>query len=427
MRGWFVCACVLIVHWLALLFLFLESGPQNYHIDWDDRVGLRRSLGLFYYGLPTIDADDCNMETCFNRDWCGSSADDFTISLYPPGESIGIQGLDGTAVIPSKWWIDIRTALRHSKYFVEDPSKACVIVPNFEHTLATNEMGTTLQIAKTLRGLETWDRYGQPGFNHLLFNKHDDIGVEYDTSYAMVAKVGWSTLYYRPSFDIALFPPIGMNGLRDESGKRVEPWASGPDEKRHNKYFLTFLGTMRNHPLRPKMAKRFHDPENGVIIQDPKNCSAGCTPVNYMDALLHTQFALCPRGRGIYSYRTTEAVAAGAIPVLLGDDYAYPFSEIIDWRSFSVILPEASWEMTMEVLRSFTEEEIANMRRNMRIAYEKIFKNEQTLMDTTLDVLRMNIYGSRGGGHLSFGEYRHTAAHPFSHPLYFNPLPIPKA
>lgn len=35
------------------------------------------------------------------------------------------------------------------------------------------------------------------GSNHLLFNKNDDIGVEYDTSYAMVAKVGWSNLIYR--------------------------------------------------------------------------------------------------------------------------------------------------------------------------------------------------------------------------------------
>ena len=37
MRGWLLCACVMLIHWLALLFLFLESGPQNYHIDWGTR------------------------------------------------------------------------------------------------------------------------------------------------------------------------------------------------------------------------------------------------------------------------------------------------------------------------------------------------------------------------------------------------------
>ena len=138
----------------------------------------------------------------------------------------------------------MRALQRASKYFVEDPEKACVLVPNFEHTLASNEMGTPLVIAQTLRSLPTWERYGgpgiylfpacavvcrvcvvcvvsvcavmrvscpltrekrtHPGFNHLLFNKHDDVGVEYDPAYAMVAKVGWSTGHYRPAFDISL-------------------------------------------------------------------------------------------------------------------------------------------------------------------------------------------------------------------------------
>jgi hypothetical protein len=70
----------------------------------------------------------------------------------------------------------------------------------------------------------------------------------------------------------------------------------------------------------------------------------------------------------------------GAIPVILGDDYAFPYSELIDWRSFAVILPESSWETMMDVLHSFTIEEIARMRRNMGIAYNKFFKNDITLV-----------------------------------------------
>jgi hypothetical protein len=36
--------------------------------------------------------------------------------------------------------------------------------------------------------------------------------------------------------------------------------------------------------------------------------------VEYLDTLFHTQFTLCPRGRALYSYRTTEAIAAGTQP-----------------------------------------------------------------------------------------------------------------
>lgn len=118
-----------------------------------------------------------------------------------------------------------------------------------------------------------------PGFNHLLFNKHDDVGVEYDPAYAMVAKVGWSTGHYRPAFDISLNPPCGKGrpGLKDAAGHVVPTWWADPDRKRENKYFLTFLGTMRNYPLRRAIAERFHDPDNGVIIQVSELCRGGTT------------------------------------------------------------------------------------------------------------------------------------------------------
>jgi hypothetical protein len=61
----------------------------------------------------------------------------------------------------------LRALQRASKYFVEDPEKACVLVPNFEHTLASNEMGTSLVIAQTLRSLPTWERYGGPGIGSI--------------------------------------------------------------------------------------------------------------------------------------------------------------------------------------------------------------------------------------------------------------------
>jgi len=131
---WVVCVFVILLHWLALVFLYLESAPQNAHIifgqlthhsfiylyhkififfSWcaEDRAGFRRSVGLFVYGLPTVDADDCNMEICFNRTLCGPHPDNFTVSLYPPGDSMPIGGFYGSLVKPSKWWIRIRTAL----------------------------------------------------------------------------------------------------------------------------------------------------------------------------------------------------------------------------------------------------------------------------------------------------------------------------
>ena len=52
-------------------------------------------------------------------------------------------------------------------------------------------MDAPFRIARALRNLKYWNG----GLNHLLFNKHDDPNVQFDTGLAMVAKVGfWAIL-----------------------------------------------------------------------------------------------------------------------------------------------------------------------------------------------------------------------------------------
>lgn len=201
------------------------------------------------------------------------------------------------------------TLQKNNKYFVEDPSKACIIVPNFEHTLAANEAGTAMIITKTLRNSDTWNRYGLPGsqlsiykrlvsrmFTHIIYDQDPTIFSStrmttlgssmipltrwWPRSGGPISSTGTSfyflfhlyaslTIVLRPTFDISLAPPRGKSGegLKDKEGKAIEYWTGGPDQPRDNKYFLTFLGTLRNHPIRQKIAKLFHDPANGVYIQ----------------------------------------------------------------------------------------------------------------------------------------------------------------
>lgn len=59
--------------------------------------------------------------------------------------------------------------------------------------------------------------------------------------------------------------------------------------------------------------------------------------------LLNSTFVLVPRGDMPYAYRLIEALAFGAIPVVLSDEYILPFSELLDWPSFAVRWP-CAWE-----------------------------------------------------------------------------------
>lgn len=46
-----------------------------------------------------------------------------------------------------------------------------------------------------------------------------------------------------------------------------------------------------------------------------------------------------------------QVLAAGAIPVILADDWVLPFSGLVDWDSIAVRIPEKSWNDTLRILR----------------------------------------------------------------------------
>jgi len=76
---------------------------------------------------------------------------------------------------------------------------------------------------------------------------------------------------------------------------------------------------------------------NNIVSSKGKND----TRLSYTDMMRSTKFALVPRGDNKFSYRFTEALSAGAIPVYHGDNYMLPFRpELISWEKCAILLPE---------------------------------------------------------------------------------------
>ncbi len=74
--------------------------------------------------------------------------------------------------------------------------------------------------------------------------------------------------------------------------------------------------------------------------------------VSYGKLMRSTKFAMVPRGDNKFSYRITEALSAGAIPVFHADDYMFPFRpELVDWNKCGIILPEKdAGQPTLDVI-----------------------------------------------------------------------------
>ena len=52
-------------------------------------------------------------------------------------------------------------------------------------------------------------------------------------------------------------------------------------------------------------------------------------------------FALSPRGDAWFSYRLSEVLASGVIPIIISDGWVLPFEELIPWETLALVVAEA--------------------------------------------------------------------------------------
>ena len=112
---------------------------------------------------------------------------------------------------------------------------------------------------------------------------------------------------------------------------------------------------------------------------------------------LNATFVLVPRGDQPYSYRLIEALAYGAVPVVLSDEYILPFSEVLEWEAFSVRWPYARLSSLVSYLRTLSAARVCNMRRQARAVYASSFRSPDAQVTTLLSILaRRRAYINNG-------------------------------
>uniref|UniRef100_A0A7S3K095 Exostosin GT47 domain-containing protein n=1 Tax=Aureoumbra lagunensis TaxID=44058 RepID=A0A7S3K095_9STRA len=145
---------------------------------------------------------------------------------------------------------------------------------------------------------------------------------------------------------------------------------------------LSFVGTA-THSVRRRLASaigkslstdvivELRDPRNNDdIIAERRNDTRlfedlstkfGVTPRTRDNAAIAimeaSQFVVTPRGHSLHSSRLLEAMAAGAVPVVLSDGWVLPLSDLIDWDKVVLRIPEADAEHILDVVRSINNDQ----------------------------------------------------------------------
>lgn len=218
-----------------------------------------------------------------------------------------------------------------------------------------------------------------PSYSHLPEDAHNDPGIIW-------AKLNMLEGYWRAQ-DISMPPPLHRADMINT--------ATSPDLSTllpsSRKYFLTFKGKFSSHPVRRRLSK-LHNPVEGIVIVD--SSSSDSESYNYTDLMVNTRFALVPRGDVEFSYRFTEAVCSGSIPVLVADGWVPPFSDgrnvvraIPPFEEYGVrILEPVALKAVVPRLQSIAEDTCARMQRIAREVWDNHMRSVDVSIDTMVDL-----------------------------------------
>jgi hypothetical protein len=97
----------------------------------------------------------------------------------------------------------------------------------------------------------------------------------------------------------------------------------------------------------------------------------------YNDILSDSKFSLCPVGAGPNTIRLWESLAIGSIPVVISDQYEFPYltyenGETFNWTDAVIIHPESDLVSLEKRLLNFNQETLDRMFQACQIAYELI-------------------------------------------------------
>jgi hypothetical protein len=138
----------------------------------------------------------------------------------------------------------------------------------------------------------------------------------------------------------------------------------------NDKYLASFFGTVHKDRLYSKGIRQdlqeLFEGEKGMearILFKSKHV----LPDEYVSALTSSTFCLCPPGWAPWSPRLYSSIAAGCIPVLFQSEtpgffMGLPFSDTLDWASFTVFIPAGRHKELATILNATSPETICSMR-----------------------------------------------------------------
>ncbi|XP_057438194.1 probable glycosyltransferase At5g03795 [Lotus japonicus] len=157
---------------------------------------------------------------------------------------------------------------------------------------------------------------------------------------------------FKPGKDVS-FPEINIL-----TGGSIASLVGGTSASKRS--VLAFFAGGLHGPIRPALLEHWENKDEDMQVHKylPKG-------VSYYDMLRKSKFCLCPSGYEVASPRVVEAIYTGCVPVLMSNSYVPPFSDVLNWKSFSLEVSVKDIPRLKEILLSVTPRQYIRMQRRV--------------------------------------------------------------
>ncbi|KAL8132188.1 putative glycosyltransferase At5g03795 isoform X1 [Apium graveolens] len=136
--------------------------------------------------------------------------------------------------------------------------------------------------------------------------------------------------------------------------RQGEPPRIAPTKRKR----LVFFAGSINSPVREKLVEVWgNDSEISV--------HSGHLKTPYAEELLRNKFCLHVKGFEVNTARVGDALYYGCVPVIIANHYDLPFADILNWKSFSVIIATLDIPLLKQVLKGITFNEYLRLHSNV--------------------------------------------------------------
>jgi hypothetical protein len=140
----------------------------------------------------------------------------------------------------------------------------------------------------------------------------------------------------------------------------------------------SFVGTI-THPLRYKLYQLYSD-NNKFYFSKARHWSQIINN-DQLDEFCRitnrSKFTLCPRGNIIQSFRIYETLQLNSVPVIVSDNFTYPFGNFFNWNDIAVIINTEQIENIENILMSISDEQYNSLLEEGRKKYENFLTLEK--------------------------------------------------